>query len=428
MAEREQEDTPKAKRGILRRHRKLAVLGGIAVFSLIAAYWWFFMRNKVSTDDAYVHAHVARVSTRIPGTVRRVLVDDNDPVRVGDTLVELDPTEYSVAEKRIRAALDQIEAEIRATEIQVVLTDEVTTAQAQAAQAAFDAARENEVKIRHQLTELQNRRMAALSERELAQRDFERFENLFEQGAGSERRREEARTTLDKARAGLGAVEAQIASQMAAIEAVKREARRAEAERRAAESDRKQVEIEHRKLESMKARRDQVKAELEAAQLNVSYTTIEAPIAGYVAQRTIQAGDRLNPGQELMSVVPLGYVFVEANFKETELTNVRLGQSVALNADIYPGHVYHGKVAGISAGTGAAFSLLPPENASGNWVKVVRRVPVRIRLDTPPPVEYPLRIGLSLMVTIDTSDRQGPLLIAGPQEPPPFPSKLEHTQ
>ena len=126
-----------------------------------------------------------------------------------------------------------------------------------------------------------------------------------------------------------------------------------------------------------------------------------------------------------MSVVPLGYVYVEANFKETELTDVRLGQPVSLKADIYPGYTYHGTVAGISAGTGAAFSLLPPENASGNWVKVVRRVPVRIQFDTLPPAEYPLRIGLSMKVTIDTSDRRGAFLITGPSTPPPFPSELE---
>ena len=379
MAEREQKEGPKAKQGMLRRHWRPAVLGGIVVLVLIVAYWWFFMRNKVSTDDAYVHAYVARVSTRIPGTVSRVLVDDNDPVRVGDVLVELDPTDYQVALKRTQALLDQIEAEIQAGEIQVQLTEEVTSAQAEAAQASLEAAMDNEVKIRHQLAELENRRTAAQSGLELAQHDFERFENLYQQGAGSERRREEARTTLDKTRASLGAIDAQIAAQKAAIEAVKGEANRAGAEKRAAESDRKQVAIEHRKLESMKARRDEVKAEREAAKLNVSYTTIDAPIAGYVAQRTIQAGDRVGPGQQLMSVVPLGYVYVEANFKETELTDVRLGQPVSLKADIYPGYTYHGTVAGISAGTGAAFSLLPPENASGNWVKVVRRVPVTRR-------------------------------------------------
>ncbi len=422
---KDQEGSPRTKKGFLRRHWKPAVLGGVVVLVLIVAYWWFFMRNKVSTDDAYVHANVARVSTRVPGTVNRVLVEDNDPVRMGDTLVELDPTDYQVEERRIQAALDRFEADIRATEVQVQLTDEVTAARAEAAQAALEAAKENLVKIRHQLTELQNRRMAAQSELELARRDFERFENLFAQGAGSERRREEARTTLDKTQASVGAVDAQIAAQKAAIKAVNREAHRARADKNAAESDRKQVEIERRKLESMKAQRDQAKAELEAAKLNVSYTTIQAPIAGYVAQRTVQAGDRVGPGQQLMSVVPLGYVYVEANYKETELTDVRLGQPVKLQADIYPGYTYHGKVAGIAAGTGAAFSLLPPENASGNWVKVVRRVPVRIHLDAPPPADYPLRIGLSMIVTIDTSDKKGALLITGPPAPPPFPSELE---
>ena len=161
------------------------------------------------------------------------------------------------------------------------------------------------------------------------------------------------------------------------------------------------MDIEVQQLESLKARRDQARAELEQAKLNLSYCTIRAPLSGSVAQRNVQVGDRLSVGQPIMAVVPLQAAYVEANYKETQLTHVRVGQHAAITADIYPSHTYHGRVAGIAAGSGAAFSLLPPENATGNWVKVVRRVPVRIYLDKPPPPEYLLRVGLSLEVTID---------------------------
>ena len=152
-------------------------------------------------------------------------------------------------------------------------------------------------------------------------------------------------------------------------------------------------------------------AELEAARLNLSYCVISAPIEGYIAQKSIQVGDRVQPGQALMAVVPLGRIYVEANFKETQLTNVRIGQPASISADIYPGYEYKGKVTGIRAGTGAAFSLIPPENATGNWIKVVQRIPVRIELDQPPPPDHPLRVGASLDVSIDVADRSGSYLL-----------------
>ncbi len=138
---------------------------------------------------------------------------------------------------------------------------------------------------------------------------------------------------------------------------------------------------------------------------------IAGPIEGYIAQKNIQVGDRVQPGQAMMAVVPLSTVYVEANFKETQLTNVRIGQPASVLADIYPGYTYKGKVAGIRAGTGAAFSLIPPENATGNWIKIVQRIPVRIELDQPPPPDHPLRVGASLDVTINVADRSGPNLL-----------------
>ena len=160
---------------------------------------------------------------------------------------------------------------------------------------------------------------------------------------------------------------------------------------------------------------------MQEARLRLSYCNITAPIDGFIAQKHIQKGDRIQPSQILMAVVPLEGVYIEANYKETQLTHVRIGQPVDIEADIYPGYTFKGKVAGIRAGTGAAFSLLPPENATGNWIKVVQRVPVKIRLDKAPPPDHPLRVGLSLIATILTKDRRGSMLMKAPETSPPNP-------
>jgi membrane fusion protein (multidrug efflux system) len=154
----------------------------------------------------------------------------------------------------------------------------------------------------------------------------------------------------------------------------------------------------------------QAEAAVREAELNLSYCTIVSPIEGVVSRKAIEVGQRVQPGQPLMAVVPLHDVYIEANYKETQLTDVRVGQPVEITADIYPGYIYRGTVESLSAGTGAAFSLLPPENATGNWVKVVQRLPVKILLQEPPPTEKPLRVGLSVEVSIDTSNRQGPFV------------------
>jgi membrane fusion protein (multidrug efflux system) len=171
------------------------------------------------------------------------------------------------------------------------------------------------------------------------------------------------------------------------------------------------VEAQTYSLAALKGQMEEAKAALETARLNLSYCTIVAPIGGYIAQKNVQVGDRVQPGQPLMAVVPLQEAYIEANFKETQLEHIRIGQPVTIEADTYPGYTYRGKVVGIRAGTGAAFSLLPPENATGNWIKVVQRVPVKIVLDNPQPPQYPLRVGASLLVTVNTRNRSGAVLV-----------------
>ena len=386
---------------------------GVATFLLLGtAYWWGFMRNRVSTDNAYVKADSAQLSSRVPGTILRVFVENDFPVENGQVLVELDPADHKVVLERAQAQLAQDEADALGAEVAIAQIDQQTAAQVQVAQASLQAARDNELEARHRLEELESRQLAAAADLSLTKRDFERFDSLYRQGAAPERQQDQARNAFNKAKAQSGATDAQRAAARAALAAGTETVSRAKAQLEAAQSERYNVEIQRYRLAGLKAKRDKSKAELEAAQLNLSYCTVTAPIPGVIAQKSIQVGDRIQPGQALMAVVPLQNIYVEANFKETQLTNVRLGQPASIDADVYPRYSYRGRVVGVRAGTGAAFSLLPAENATGNWIKVVQRVPVKIQFDGPVASDHPLVVGMSLEVTIDTSNRKGGMLIS----------------
>jgi membrane fusion protein (multidrug efflux system) len=384
---------------------------------LAGAYWWIFMRYRISTDNAYVMADTARLSSRVPGTVLRVLVENDQPVETGRVLLELDPRDYQTVVEQAQGALARIEAEIEAQAVSITPTDTQTAAQIQAATTVLQQARDRKQEGEHRLEELEKKRIAIQADLHKAERDFSRFDSLFQNGAVSALQHDAANTAMVKAKADLEAIDAELAALRAALAAIGQEVERTQALLRVTKSDRYRVAAQTHKLAALKAQRQETEAVLEAAKLNRSYCTITAPISGYIAQKSVQVGDHIQAGQPLMAVVPLREVYVEANFKETELEDVRLGQPVTIRADIYPNHTYHGKVVGIRAGTGAAFSLLPAENATGNWIKVVQRVPVRIELDAPPPPEFPLRLGSSLEVIISTKDRSGPVLVPSSSKP-----------
>ena len=403
---------PPNNRRIQSHHLKWFVVG-LATFLLLGtAYWWSFMRNRVSTENAYVKADNAQLSSRVPGTVIRVFVENDFPVEKGQVLLELDPADYRVALEKAEAQLAEDEAELLGAEVAVARIDQQTAAQVQAAEAFFQAARDNEQEARHRIDELGNRQEAASADLSLTKKDFERFENLYRQGAAPERQQDQARNAFNKAKAQSGATDAQRAGARAALAAATESAGRAKAQLDVAQSERYNVEIQRYRVAGLKGKRDKSKADVEAARLNLSYCTITAPINGVIAQKNIQVGDRTLPGQALMAVVPLQEIYVEANFKETQLTNVRLGQPVIIEADVYPHYSYRGRVTGVRAGTGAAFSLLPAENATGNWIKVVQRIPVKIQFDGPVPPDHPLVVGMSLDVTINTSDQKGSMFMA----------------
>ena len=333
-----------------RRARVLTLLLGLFILAgaAYAIYWALVARYVESTDDAYVGGNLVQITPQVSGTVLAIGADDTDYVKAGQTLVELDQADS-------RVALDQAEAAL-AKSVRQVRNLMATTAQLEA-NAALRA------------TELDRTRA-----------DFARRAPLAQSGALPAEELQHARDAVATNRAALDAAERQLAAHKTLI-------------------DNTTVET-HPEVRSAAAR-------VREAYLAYARTALPAPVSGIVAKRSVQVGQRVSPGAPLMAVIPLDQVWVDANFKERQLLNLRPGQPVKLRADIYGGAVeYHGRVAGFGAGTGSAFALLPPQNATGNWIKVVQRVPVRIAFDPAELAKHPLQLGLSMQVNVDTHQRE----------------------
>ncbi len=330
----------------------VAVVVLAAIFPAIRYYRYF--SSHVSTDDAYVDGSVGLISSRVTGTVVKVFVEDNWRVKSGDKLIELDPTDYRV---RVNEA-----------------------------QAQLERARQTVDQLYAQVAAAQSGLKLAESQLNQARIDYNRAKALKTQGVVSSEYYDQATTGLRVALATQALAKHQMMQAEAALGAREDHAR----------YDRPIV--------------NQARAALEAATLSLSYTVIKAPFEGIVTRKNVHVGHRVEVGQPLMALVPVRGLYITANYKETQLTDVRVGQPAEVEADIYPGYTYQAHVDSISIGTGSAFALLPPENATGNWVKVVQRVPVKIVLDQPEPLDKPLRMGLSVEVAIDISDTRGPLL------------------
>lgn len=343
---------------------------------------WRYYSTHVTTDNAYVDVMVAQITPRVSGAVAEVLVEDNWWVKPGQVLVRLDPQEYEVRVADAKAALQKA----RETVDQLFATVAVAQERTKEANAQVAAA--------------QAQVAAAQAEFHQADLDLKRAQELSAQEIIPVQQFDLAKTHYNVALSRLTTQQKQLEQSKQAEGTRAKELEQAKAVLGAATTTERAAHSLAKQAEAI----------LREAELNLSYCMLVAPIEGIVSKRSVEIGQRVQPGQPLMAVVPLHHVYIEANYKETQLTDVRVGQPAEIRADIYPDYVYRGKVDSLSAGTGAAFSLLPPENATGNWVKVVQRLPVKITLAEPPPADKPLRIGLSVEVTINTSDRQGPLL------------------
>ena len=376
-------------RARLRRSgRARAALVVAALGILLAGLWaWRHFAVRESTDDAQVDGHVNPVAARVGGTVLAVLVADNQHVEAGTLLARIDPRDYEVAVARAQADLAENEATARAARTTVPLTSTTAGSQETAADSDLGGAGARLAAAQAQLREAQAR------ERQTTQ-DVERFRPLLAKDEISKQQFDVAATAADSARAAREAAEAAARSAERAVEA-------ARAHLAQARTGRAQVDIVAARAASAAAKVEMARAALEQAKLNLSYTELKASVGGVVSRKTVEVGQVVQAGQPLLALVPLDDVWVTANFKESQLKSIRPGQPVEVAVDAY-GRVYRGRVDSIAAATGSRFSLLPPENATGNYVKVVQRIPVKIVLEPGQDVEHLLRPGLSVVPTVLT--------------------------
>jgi membrane fusion protein (multidrug efflux system) len=375
VAEPKQDDRVGAKRSEQRR-RLFTILGGVILVAAIAylLYWLLIASHYVSTDNAYVGADVAQVTPLVSGQVAEVRVADTEPVKTGDVLVVIDPEDAKVAAEKAQADYDRALRMVR----QSVATNDELDAQVAARQADLERAKA-------QLA-------SAQSDVARAKIDLDRRQALAASGAVSGEELSTAKNAYQIAVANLAATKA--AGGLAVANA------KSAAAAAAAQNALVQGSTPETNPEAKAA-----KAALDAANLDLARTVIRAPIDGVIVRRNVQVGQRIAAGSPMMSIAPLNDLYVDANFKEVQLRKVRIGQPVTLQSDKYGGGVvFHGRVAGIGGGTGAAFAVIPAQNATGNWIKVVQRLPVRIRLDGQELKAHPLEIGLSMAAKINVAN------------------------
>ena len=342
----------------------LAVIAGIFAGADYGRYYWTTGRYLVSTDDAYVDAHSALIAPKVAGYISDVLVNDNQTVKAGQVIARIDPRDY-------QTALDQARANVTA------------------AQANIDTLTEQ---VGQQTLTIEQAKQAAVSDRAaltFAQQNAQRYAQLARDGFGTVQQAQQTQSDSLQKQATLERDTAGIASA------------------------RKQISVLQAQLDQARATLAQRQANARQAELNLGYTTIAAPFDGTVGARTVQVGQYVQPGTQLMAVVPMHAVYITANYMETQLTNVRAGQPVTINVDTYSGTVVLGRVESVSPASGQQFALLPPDNATGNFTKIVQRIPVKIELDMNDPLAGQLRPGMSVEPTIDTKPQTGAVLSSG---------------
>jgi membrane fusion protein (multidrug efflux system) len=380
----------------------------IAIASGVYLYWKDSQRFE-TTDDAQVDGEIYAISSRISGHVVEVPVEDEQPVKAGDILAKLDPQDYQVAVDKAKADLADAMASLASSRTDVPITSVTTTstlagaksARADAA-AAVSGAEQQLGGAKARLATAQANVRVAEANYAKAAADLKRYQLLVDKDEISKQIYDQALASADAARATLDAQRAQVAEAQQNISAAEKAIEQAQARVQQADANissamtgPQQVKVTEAKVQSAAARVEQFKAALAQAELNLQYTTIVAPADGVIARKTVDVGNNVSPGQQLMAVIPLENVWITANFKETQLRNMKVGQPVTIKVDAY-GREYTGKIQRIAGASGARMSLLPPENATGNYVKVVQRIPVRIALDPGQNQDHLLRPGMSV--------------------------------
>jgi membrane fusion protein (multidrug efflux system) len=391
---KESVEEPRLRPRRLSWRNRLFLLVGTLVLGVCAVFLWRYFTSYESTDDAQVDAHLHPVSARVRGHVTRVNVDDNQYVEKGTVLVEIDPKDYQVTVDQAKADLATAEATAESVHIDVPITATTTSSQVDAAAAEVDKSRAAIVAAEKQLAAAKAQLEQTQANDVKAQHDLVRYKMLVDE-------EEVSRQTYDTALAAAKASTATVAASTANAEAVRESIEQArsvlasaQANYRAAQTAPKQVAATRARALSAQATVEQKRAALEQAKLNLHYTRITAPVSGQV-NKTVVLGMNVQPGQQLLTIVPLDDVWITANFKETQLRRIHPGQRVAVYVDS-TGRTYQGHVDSIAGATGPLFSLFPPENATGNYVKIVQRVPTKIVIEPGQNHDRQLRPGVNV--------------------------------
>jgi membrane fusion protein (multidrug efflux system) len=375
--------------GFFRMHpRAKWIIAALVILLLVGGFFiWRYYAVRESTDDAQIDGHINPISPRISGTVLRVLHDDNEVVQAGTLLVELDPKDYQVAVDRARADLANAQANAVAANVGVPLTQTTSSSQLLAADAGVKSAQRDTEMARAKLNDAQ-----AMYAKTSA--DLKRMEQLIAKD-------EISKQQYDAAVAANSSAKAQVDAATSAIASAESRAAQSQAQAEAARTVPEQLKVTRARAGAASAEVQRAVSALAQAELNLQYTKIIAPVTGVLSKRSVEPGQTVQAGQPLFSIVNLDDIWTTANFKETQLRDMKVGQPAKIKVDAY-GKEFSGSVESIGGATGARFSLLPPENATGNYVKVVQRIPVRIRFDKGQDPNHQLRPGMSVEPTVYT--------------------------
>jgi len=397
--------------------KRVGILVGVAVLLAIGAgVWWWIAAGRESTDDAQVDAHITPIAARIGGTVLHVPVEANQEVEAGAVLVEIDKRDYEVALERARAELADAEAAAIGARVGVPITSTTTSSNevtakggVEGAAAAYLEAQQGVEVARTRLVTAQARQREAAANSSKATKDVERLKPLLAKDEISQQQYDAAVAAAASNTASVDSAQAQVKEAELGIRVAESRVAQASVGRQQASAQLKeaqtapeQVEASRARLAAAEAKVRQNQAMVKQAELNLEYSTVKAPVKGIVSRKGVEVGQVIQQGQPLMTVIPLDRIWITANFKETQLEEMRPGQRVKIEVDAYGGREFSGKVESLAAATGSRFSLLPPDNATGNYVKVVQRVPVRILLDEGQDPEHLLRPGMSVVPTVYT--------------------------
>ena len=374
---------------------KLPIILAVLVLIIISILIWRHYAGWVSTDDAEIEGHIYPISARITGHVVRVTVDNTQWVTKGTVLAQLDPRDYQVAVERAKAKLANAEAAAEAARVGVPINSVNTLSQVHSAGANVEGAQAGIGAAEKQFQAAEARLQAAEADNVNAQLNLKRYQQLVGKAEVSRQQYDQAVAAAKSSAATVAAADASAAAAGQQVAQMHSRLTQAHAELRYAQTRPQQLRATQARADAAVAAVREAEADLEQAELNLQYTTIVAPVDGIIGKRTAVAGQNIEPGQALMAIVPTKEIWVTANFKETTLRHMRIGQPVKIHVDAY-GRDYDGHVVGIAGATGVQFSLLPPENATGNYVKVVQRVPVRIVFDKGQDPQHLLRVGLSV--------------------------------